>query len=63
MLVCREFTLNMISEWFVEAANHTCGNYDPEIDEVNLAEFTTVPSTVVSSQNLSNCGTAHSFLL
>ncbi len=20
----REFTLNMISEWFIEAANHTC---------------------------------------
>ena len=45
---CREFTLNMISEWFVEAANHTCGNYDPEVDEVALAGFTTVPSERVS---------------
>eukprot|EP00884_Botryococcus_braunii_P015938 jgi/Botrbrau1/3027/Bobra.0070s0023.1 len=23
-----EFTLNMISEWFIESANFTCGNYD-----------------------------------
>jgi len=23
-LLRREFTLNMISEWFIEAANHTC---------------------------------------
>ena len=38
----------MISEWFVEAANHTCGNYDPEVDEVALAGFTAVPSERVS---------------
>lgn len=37
----------MISEWFVEAANHTCGNYDPDVDELALAGFTAVPSTSV----------------
>ena len=42
--LCREFTLNMISEWFLEAANHTCGSYDPEIDELALAGLTAVPS-------------------
>ena len=62
-VTCREFTLNMISEWFVEAANHTCGNYDPEIDEVSLAVFTTVPSTLVSSQSLPWCAAALFFLL
>ena len=37
----------MISEWFVESMNHTCGPYDPEVDEVALAGFQTVPSKVV----------------
>jgi len=47
-----EFTVNMISEWFVEAANHTCGNYDPDVDELALAGFTAVPSTSVKPPRL-----------
>lgn len=39
----------MISEWFVEAMNHTCGPYDPEVDELALSGFQTVPSKVVST--------------
>lgn len=26
-LWCREFVVNIMSEWFIEAANHTCGNF------------------------------------
>ena len=44
---CREFTLNMISEWFVESANHTSGSYDPEVDELDLSGFTSTPSKKV----------------
>lgn len=49
-IICREWTLNMISEWFVESANHTCGPYDPEIDELELAGFTPVPSQKVRNR-------------
>lgn len=48
----------MISEWFVEAANHTSGSFDPDVDELNLAGFTPVPSKKVclcSTQYLQSC--------
>jgi flavin reductase (DIM6/NTAB) family NADH-FMN oxidoreductase RutF len=31
-----EFVVNIISDWMVEAANHTCGTFPPEIDEMEL---------------------------
>ena len=43
----REFTINLISEWFVEAANHTCGNYDRGVNEIELSGLTPIPSVKV----------------
>ena len=43
----REFVLNMMSEWFLESANHTCGSYDRGVDELLLANLTPVPSVKV----------------
>ena len=51
----REFTLNMISEWFLEAANHTCGAYDRGVDEFELSGLTPVPSVKVSCVLLVCC--------
>ena len=45
--MCREFTINLISEWFVEAANHTCGNYDRGVNETELSGLTPLPSVKV----------------
>jgi flavin reductase (DIM6/NTAB) family NADH-FMN oxidoreductase RutF len=42
-----EFVVNIMSTWFVEAANHTCGNYDPETDEFQVSGLTPLPSVVV----------------
>lgn len=44
-----EFTLNMISEWFIEAANHTSGLYDYGVDEMKLSGLTPIPSTLVKA--------------
>eukprot|EP00873_Tetraselmis_striata_P029338 jgi/Tetstr1/449602/TSEL_036689.t1 len=44
ILATREFTLNMMSEWFVEAANHTCGNFEEAVDEMALVGLTPVAS-------------------
>lgn len=41
--------MNMMSEWFLEAANHTCGNYDRGVNEIELAGLTPVPSIRVST--------------
>lgn len=42
-----EFVTHIISEWFLEAANHTCGPYDPDVDEMKLANLTPLKSHVV----------------
>ena len=37
----------MMSEWFLESANHTCGSYDRGVDELLLANLTPIPSVRV----------------
>lgn len=39
-----EFVVGIMSEWFLEAANHTCGPYDADVDEMKLANLTPMPS-------------------
>mmetsp|Transcript_27547 Transcript_27547/g.82513 ORF Transcript_27547/g.82513 Transcript_27547/m.82513 type:complete len:139 (-) Transcript_27547:71-487(-) len=36
-----------MSEWYLEAANHTCGNFAPEVNEFDEAGLTQVPSELV----------------
>lgn len=43
----REYVVNIISDWFVEAANYTCGDYDRGLNEMELAGLTPVPSLKV----------------
>eukprot|EP00596_Hydrurales_sp_CCMP1899_P004504 CAMPEP_0119042870 /NCGR_PEP_ID=MMETSP1177-20130426/16220_1 /TAXON_ID=2985 /ORGANISM="Ochromonas sp, Strain CCMP1899" /LENGTH=256 /DNA_ID=CAMNT_0007009925 /DNA_START=103 /DNA_END=873 /DNA_ORIENTATION=- len=42
-----EFTVNIISEWMVEAANHTCGAFKPDIDEFEMSGLTPLKSDLV----------------
>ena len=39
--------VNIISDWFVEASNHTCGAYEPEVDEIPLSGLSVLPSTKI----------------
>jgi flavin reductase (DIM6/NTAB) family NADH-FMN oxidoreductase RutF len=39
-----EFVINLISAWYVEAANHTCGNFPSDVNEVEVAGLSTIPS-------------------
>lgn len=41
-----EFVANIMSEWFIESANFTCGNFDPDVDEMKLAGLTPEQSDV-----------------
>lgn len=36
-----------MSTWYVESANHTCGNFDPDINEMDIAGLTAIPSMIV----------------
>lgn len=42
-----EMVVSIISKWFVEAANHTCGPYDRGVNEMELSGLTPVPSEKV----------------
>mmetsp|Transcript_46430 Transcript_46430/g.88647 ORF Transcript_46430/g.88647 Transcript_46430/m.88647 type:complete len:274 (-) Transcript_46430:329-1150(-) len=42
-----EMVVHVMSEWMVEAANHSCGNFDAEDDEFILAGLTKGPSSIV----------------
>jgi flavin reductase (DIM6/NTAB) family NADH-FMN oxidoreductase RutF len=44
----REFVVNIISEWFVESANHCSGLFPQGVDEAEMAGLTHVPSVKVS---------------
>ena len=43
-----EFVVCIMSEWFVEAANHTCGTFERGVDEFDQAGLTRLPSTKVA---------------
>lgn len=45
--LCREFTINLISDWFVEASNFTSGTFDAGVDEVDMCGLTPIPSVRV----------------
>lgn len=42
-----EFTVQIISEWFLESANHTCGNFRFDVNEFQEAGLTMVDSSMV----------------
>ena len=42
-----ELVINIISEWMLEAANHTCGHYDRGVNEFELSGLTPQASTAV----------------
>lgn len=43
-----EFVVSIMSDWFVESANHSCGNFSPEVDEMAVSGLTPAPSTLVT---------------
>eukprot|EP00752_Nemacystus_decipiens_P012163 g10782.t1 len=43
-----EFVVAIMSDWFVEAANHSCGSFPPEVDEMATAGLTPVRSVRVA---------------
>jgi flavin reductase (DIM6/NTAB) family NADH-FMN oxidoreductase RutF len=44
-----ELCINIMSEWYVESANHCCGNYDPGVDEFELSGLSKAPSKLIKA--------------
>jgi len=38
----KEFVVNIMSEWYLDAANHACGMFPPEVDEFEISGLTKV---------------------
>jgi len=53
-----ECVVHVMSDWWVEAANHTCGNFPPEDDEFDLAGLTKVASSIVKPPRVQEAGIA-----
>ena len=43
-----EFVVNIIGNWMMEAASHTCIAAPPDVDKFDLSGLTRLPSEVVS---------------
>lgn len=52
LLETEECTVNIISEWFIEAANYTCLNAPYEIDEWELSGLTPMESSKVKAPHV-----------
>ena len=42
-----EFVTHIMSEWYLESANHTCGNFEPDVNEFDEASLTMLDSDLV----------------
>lgn len=47
IIATNQFVVNIMSEWFVESANHTCGAFPPDVDEITVSGLSAVPSVKV----------------
>mmetsp|Transcript_11655 Transcript_11655/g.15846 ORF Transcript_11655/g.15846 Transcript_11655/m.15846 type:complete len:265 (+) Transcript_11655:12-806(+) len=54
----KEFVVHIVSEWFLEAANHTCGNFAPEINEFFQSGLTPVSSFKVQPPRVAEAALA-----
>jgi len=50
-----EFVINLVSEAMAESMNETCTNAPPEVDELQLAGLSAVPSLAVAPPRIAGC--------
>lgn len=50
-----EFVINLVSEAMAESMNETCTNAPPEVDELQLAGLSAVPSLAVKPPRIAGC--------
>ena len=58
LIETKECIVHIVSKWMVEAANHSCGAYDPTVDEIPLTGLTTLPGDEVNVKRIKECAVA-----
>lgn len=55
ILQTKELVVGIVSEWMVESANHTCGAFDPNVNEMDLTGLSPIQSIKVSPPRIQEC--------
>ena len=45
----KQFAVNIMSEWYLDAANHTCGLFAPDVDEFDASGLTKASCQAISA--------------
>lgn len=66
VLTRKECVIHIMSDWYVESANHTCGKFPAEIDEMNVVNMTKIlcekvkPPRIAEASIAMECKQVHS---
>jgi flavin reductase (DIM6/NTAB) family NADH-FMN oxidoreductase RutF len=63
ILETKQFAVNIISDWYLDAANHACGNFAPEIDEFLESGMTKVECISVAASRVAQAAVTYECLL
>lgn len=56
----KEFVVNIMSEWYLDAANHACGEFPPEVDEFKASGLTKMNDCeVVNAPRVGEAGVSY----
>jgi len=56
ILASNEFSVQIISEWYLDAANHSCGAFAPNVDEYPESGMTKVSCEIIQSPRVKEAG-------
>lgn len=59
ILESKEFAVNIISEWYLDAANHSCGNFASDVDEFVESGMTKGKCEVISSPRVKEAAVSY----
>ena len=56
IVASKEFSVQIISEWYLDAANHSCGAFSPEIDEYQESGMTKASCETIQAPRVKEAG-------
>ena len=59
IVAAKEFSVQIMSEWYLDAANHSCGAFAPETDEYVESGMTKGPCDVVQAPRVKEAGVVY----
>jgi len=63
VLDTKQCCINIISSWYLDAANHSCGNFETSIDEFVTSGMTAVSGTMVAAPRVAQAAVSYECVL